>query len=147
MVKEGLTPSSLENPETLLRRATLVLTGLPPSFEQTVAFGNLFRRDGIVAFVAEVDRLMASPAYGERMARHWLDVVRFTETHGNEWNYDFSNAWRYRDYCIRAFNDDVPYDQFVREHIAGDLLENPRHNDLDNVNESVIATAFIVAVK
>ena len=142
MVREGLTPSSLENPETLLRRATLVLTGLPPSFEQTVAFGNLFRRDGIVAFVAEVDRLMASPAYGERMARHWLDVVRFTETHGNEWNYDFSNAWRYRDYCIRAFNDDVPYDQFVREHIAGDLLENPRHNDLDNVNESVIATAF-----
>lgn len=71
-----------------------------------------------------------------------MDVVRFTETHGNEWNYDVPYAWRYRDYLIRAFNDDVPYNQFVREHIAGDLLATPRHNPSGRFNESVIGTAF-----
>jgi len=69
-------------------------------------------------------------------------VVRFTETSGNEWNYDVPFAWRYRDYVIRAFNSDVPYDQFVREHIAGDLLPQPRWNAEERFNESVIGTAF-----
>ena len=83
------------------------------------------RRD---AYEKLVDRLLASPHFGERWARHWIDVVRFSETHGNEWNYEVHHAWRYRDYLIRAFNEDVPYDQFVREHIAGDLLPQPRWN-------------------
>ena len=88
------------------------------------------------------NRDIDSPAFGERFARHWLDVVRFTETHGNEWNYDVPYAWRYRDYVIRALNDDVPYDQFVREHIAGDLLQEPRWNHQGKFNESVIGTSF-----
>src|SRR5688500_15936651 len=71
-----------------------------------------------------------------------MDVVRFTETHGNEWNYEVHHAWRYRDYLIRAFNADVPYDQFVREHIAGDLLPQPRWNKAQRFNESVIGTGF-----
>ena len=95
-----------------------------------------------VALAKLVDRLLASPHFGERWARHWMDVVRFTETHGNEWNYEVHHAWRYRDYLIRAFNDDVPYDQFVREHIAGDLLPKPRWNAKEKFNESVIGTAF-----
>ena len=89
-----------------------------------------------------VDSLLASQHFGERWARHWLDVVRFSETHGNEWNYEVHHAWRYRDYLIRAFNDDVPYDQFVREHIAGDLLAEPRWNRTDNFRESPLGTAF-----
>jgi len=88
-----------------------------------------------------VDRLLASPHFGERWARLLMDVVRFTETHGNEWNYDVHHAWRYRDYLIRAFNDDVPYDRLVREHIAGDLL-TPRWNKQEQINESIIGTAF-----
>jgi hypothetical protein len=89
-----------------------------------------------------IDSLLASPHFGERWARHWMDVVRFTETHGNEWNYEVHHAWRYRDYLIRAFKDDVPFDQFVREHIAGDLLPEPRRNRKERFNESVIGTAF-----
>ncbi|MDB5385015.1 MAG: hypothetical protein JWM11_661, partial [Planctomycetaceae bacterium] len=77
-----------------------------------------------------------------RWARHWLDIVHFTETHGNEWNYEVHHAWRYRDYLIRAFNADVPYDQFVREHIAGDLLPQPRWNTQERFNESIIGTGF-----
>ncbi|MBI3822624.1 MAG: DUF1553 domain-containing protein, partial [Planctomycetes bacterium] len=97
---------------------------------------------------------LASPHFGERWARHWMDVVRFTETHGNEWNYDVHHAWRYRDYLIRAFNEDVRYDQLVREHIAGDLLK-PRLSRPSppggrgvggegggRFNESLIGTAF-----
>ena len=95
------------------------------------------------AYEKLVDRLLASPHFGERWARHWLDVVRFTETHGNEWNYEVHHAWRYRDYLIRAFNDDVPYDQFVREHIAGDLLRSRAGIAQDEVQRvASIGTAF-----
>src|SRR5439155_5727539 len=88
------------------------------------------------------DRLLASPRYGERFGRHWLDVVRYSETLGFEFDYDLHNAWRYRDYVIRALNDDVPYDQFVVEHLAGDLLPKPRRHPLDGTNESILATGF-----
>ena len=71
---------------------------------------------------------MASPHFGERWARHWMDVVRFAETYGYEWNFEINGAWRYRDYLIRAFNSDLPYDQFIREHIAGDLLREAAHS-------------------
>jgi len=146
MEEAGLEPAGEVDPRRLARRLSLVLTGLPPSREQTdglvretAANGGRFSRGAVERLV---DELLKSPRFGERWARHWMDVVRFSETHGNEWNYEVHHAWRYRDYLIRAFNEDLPYDQFVREHIAGDLLERPRWNATDQFNESVIGTAF-----
>lgn len=139
--EQGLVPASPATPQTLARRLSLVLTGLPLSPEQLVKFVGDSDAQGL-AVEALVDALLASPQFGERWARHWLDVVRFTETHGNEWNYEVHHAWRYRDYLVRAFNADVPYDQFVREHIAGDLLAPPRWNETERFNESVIGTGF-----
>ena len=93
------------------------------------------------AFAKVVDGLLASPQYGERWARHWLDLVRFAETRGHEYDYLIPNAWQYRDYVIRAFNADVPYNQFAAEHIAGDLLP-PRLNPQTGANESILGTGF-----
>jgi hypothetical protein len=135
----GLAPAVPADRRTLIRRASLVLTGLPPTPEDVAAF---LRDESPGAYERLVDRLLASPHYGERWARHWLDVARYAETHGNEWNYEVHHAWRYRDYLIRAFNDDLPFDQFVREHVAGDLLPRPRWNRAGRFNESVIGTAF-----
>src|SRR5262245_12449329 len=135
----GLTPAEPADRRTLVRRLSLVLTGLPPTPEEVEAF---VRDESPTAYEQLVDRLLASPHFGERWARHWMDVVRFSETHGNEWNYEVHHAWRYRDYLIRAFNEDVPYDQLVREHLAGDLLPRPRWNRAEQFNESVIGTAF-----
>jgi hypothetical protein len=135
----GLQPAHPADRRTLIRRAALVLTGLPPTPEEVETFVHDASPDACEKLV---DRLLASPHFGERWARHWLDVVRFSETHGNEWNYEVHHAWRYRDYLIRAFNNDVPYDQLVREHIAGDLLPQPRWNRAGAFNESVIGTAF-----
>ena len=81
-------------------------------------------------------RLLASPHYGERWARHWLDLVRYAETNGHEYDNDKLEPWRYRDYVIRAFNEDVPYDQFVREHIAGDLLPTQARCEQDGRRSS-----------
>ena len=142
MQAEGVPPAPKADAQTLIRRAALVLTGLPPSPAEVDAFVKGSESDPAAAYAALVDRLLASPHFGERLARHWLDVVRFTETHGNEWNYDVAYAWRYRDYVIRAFNEDVPYDQFVREHIAGDLFAQPRWSRDSGTNESAIGTAF-----
>jgi hypothetical protein len=150
MEAKGLTPAPDADPATLIRRVSLVLTGLPPTVAEVDAFAKTWDTPGVnrqAVLEDLVDRLLASPHFGERWARHWLDVVRFTETHGNEWNYDVHHAWRYRDYLIRAFNDDVPYDQLVREHIAGDLLSKPRlrgrtAGGQGGFNESVIGTAF-----
>src|SRR5204863_4484100 len=94
------------------------------------------------AYERAVDRLLASPRYGERFGRHWLDVVRYSETLGFEFDYDLHNAWRYRDYVIRAFNSDLPYDQFVVEHLAGDLIEPPRRHPTAGFNESILGTGF-----
>jgi hypothetical protein len=137
--QSGLQPAAAADRRTLIRRLSLVLTGLPPSPAEVEAFVG---DDSPRASEKLVDRLLASPHFGERWARHWLDIVRFTETHGNEWNYEVHHAWRYRDYLIRALNDDVPYDQLVREHIAGDLLPRPRWNSREKINESVTGTAF-----
>jgi hypothetical protein len=136
-----LPPSDLAPPEVLVRRLSLVLTGLPPTPQQVAEFTTAAQHDRPAAVERYVDTLLSSPHFGERWARHWMDVVRFTETHGNEWNYEVHHAWRYRDYLIRAFNADLPYDRFVREHIAGDLLP-PRWNEQERLNESVVATAF-----
>ncbi len=141
---EGLSPNLPASPAVLVRRLSLVLTGLPPSPARISDFLEQAQKEqgNGPALERLVDELLASPHFGERWARHWMDVVRFTETHGNEWNYEVHHAWRYRDYLIRAFNSDVPYDQFVREHIAGDLLPQPRWNAGQHINESVIGTAF-----
>lgn len=135
----GLTPQQRANKHTLIRRLYLVLTGLPPNPKEIASFVADPSPD---AYSHLVERLLASPHFGERWARHWMDVVRFSETHGTEWNYDVHHAWRYRDYLIRAFNEDVPYDDFVREHIAGDLLPDARWNKNEKFNESIIGTMF-----
>ncbi len=103
----------------MLRRATLDLWGIPPWPEEIDAF---LRDNSDQAFERVVDRLLASPRYGERWGRHWLDVVRYADSNGMDDNLAYSDAWRYRDYVIAAFNDDKPYNQFVEEQIAGDLL-------------------------
>ena len=135
----GLKPAPPVQPRDLARRVANVLTGLPP---EKLEVQRLLDGDSPAAYLAYVDRLLASPHFGEEWARHWMDVVRYAETYGYEWNYEIHGAWRYRDYLIRAFNSDVPYDQFVREHIAGDLLDNPRTRDNGKWNESVVGTTF-----
>lgn len=139
LFSDGIFPAPPADRATLIRRVSLVLTGLPPSPAEVDAF---LRDRSPKAFDNLLTRLLDSPHYGEHWARHWMDVVRFGETLGYEWNYEVLGAWRYRDYLIRAFNTDVPYDQLVREHIAGDLLSNPRINPQSRINESLIGTAF-----
>lgn len=138
----GVKPVEPANARVLARRLALVLTGLPPAPAEVNRFVKDSERDADAAYEALVDRLLGSQHFGEHWARHWMDVVRFAETHGYEWNHEIRDAWRYRDYLIRAFNNDVPYDQLVREHIAGDLLETPRMNEQLGINESIIGTAF-----
>ncbi|MCI0419560.1 MAG: PSD1 and planctomycete cytochrome C domain-containing protein [Acidobacteria bacterium] len=136
----ALKPAEPADRQTLVRRLSLVLTGLPPTPLEV----DLFVLDASPeAYARLVDRLLASPHFGERWARHWMDVMRFAETFGNDWNYEIKGAWLYRDYLIRAFNQDVPYDQLIREHLAGDLLQKPRINAKEGINESVIGTSFL----
>jgi len=138
--KKGLRPAARADRRTLARRVYLTLTGLPPSPQEVESFVN---DKSPKAYENLVDRMLASPHYGETWARHWMDVVRFNETHGYEWNHEIRDVWRYRDYLIRAFNQDVPFDALIREHIAGDLIPNPRSNPKEHIkNESEIATAF-----
>jgi mono/diheme cytochrome c family protein len=120
---------------TLLRRVTFDLTGLPPTPEEVQAF-VVDPGSTASALRTVVDRLLASPHYGERMAQHWLDVVRYADSSGFANDYERGNAWRYRDYVVRAFNDDKPFDQFVKEQIAGDEMDagNP---------ELLVATGFL----
>ena len=117
--KHRLQPLREATRPTLVRRLFFDLIGLPPSPEELAAFVKDKSPD---AYARLVEKLLASPRYGERWARHWLDVVRFAETHGFEMNQPRPNAWPYRDYVIRAFNEDKPYDRFVLEQLAGDLL-------------------------
>jgi hypothetical protein len=117
--RERLGPSPEADRRTLIRRVYFDLIGLPPSPEDAEAF---IASSDPAAYEKLVDRLLNSPRYGERWARHWLDVVRFAESHGFEMNQARPNAWPYRDYVIRAFNEDKPYDRFIREQLAGDVL-------------------------
>lgn len=144
MEARGLQPSPAANRESLLRRVTFALTGLPPTADEI----EDFRRDASPdAYEKRVDRLLASPRFGERWARHWMDLVRYSESHGSQGDPELPMAWRYRDYLIRAFNGDVPYDQLVREHIAGDLLTNPRLNPAEGLNESMLGPAHLRMVE
>ena len=133
--QHGLQPAPPADRGTLLRRLSFDLIGLPPSAEEMAAFLRDSRSD---AYGRAVAHLLASSHHGERWARHWLDVVRFGESQGFEYDRIREHAWRYRDYVIRAFNDDKPYDRFIREQLAGDVL--PEANA-----ESVIATGFLIA--
>ncbi len=136
--EKGLKPGPATDDHTWLRRVHFAITGLPPRREQLQAFlaDSSPDRRAIV-----VDRLLASPHYGERWARHWMDLVRYAESRGHESDYSIANAWRYRDYLVRAFNSDLPYHRFVAEHIAGDLLQ-PRLDKTSGANESVLATGW-----
>jgi hypothetical protein len=136
---QGLKPAAPADRRTLLRRLSFDLIGLPPSADEIDAFLNDSSPD---AFEKVVDRLLGSPRFGERWARHWLDLVRYAESRGHELDYTTPNAYQYRDYVIRALNADVPYDQFVTEHIAGDLLEQPRVDPKEGCNESILGTGF-----
>jgi hypothetical protein len=137
MEAKGVQPLAEADRYTLLRRVYLDLIGLPPSPEELAAFVTDTSPD---AFEKVVDRLLASPHFGERWGRHWLDVVRYADSNGKDEDFTFYNAWRYRDYVIASFNRDKPYDQFVREQIAGDLL--PAHSQQER-DEFLIATGFL----
>ena len=159
--EKGLKPAPDASPEVLVRRLTFAITGLPPSPEIVQRFldeshsshsshgtDGTDGTDGINAMNGThaalehlVDLLLSSPAFGERWARHWLDLVRYAETRGHEFDPEIPNAWQYRDYVIRALNSDVPYDRFAAEHIAGDLLP-PRMNAQTGANESILGTGF-----
>lgn len=133
---KGLAPVGDADRARLLRRVTFDLVGLPPALEELDAF---LADESIDAFAAVVDRLLTSPQFGERWGRHWLDVARFAESSGKT-NFTYPQAWRYRDWVIAAFNADKPYDQFIREQIAGDLL--PASDDRQRA-EQLIATGFL----
>src|SRR5579864_4935144 len=122
--EKNLTPAPPADRITLIRRATLDLTGLVPTPDEVQAFVNDTSPD---AFAQVVDRLLASPRYGERWARHWLDLARYADSEGFKSDETRPNIWRYRDYVIDSFNQDKPYDRFIKEQIAGDELypENP----------------------
>lgn len=137
--KAGLSPAKDANRTAVLRRLYLDLIGIPPTPSEVNAF--LIDRDPH-AIENVVDRLLQSPHFGERWGRHWLDLVRYAESRGHEFDNDTPNAFQYRDYIIRALNEDVPYDQLVREHIAGDLLQQPRLHPTQKFNESVLGTGF-----
>lgn len=131
----GIDPAPVADRRTLIRRVTFDLLGLPPTPAEVDAFINDSRSDED-AFAALVDRLMESPRYGEQWARHWLDVVRYADSSGFANDFERPNTWRYRDYVIRAFNDDKPFDEFARQQIAGDEMGR------DKV-ENLIATGFL----
>ena len=135
LAEHGLQPSLRAEPRILMRRLSFDVLGLPPAPEDLVAF----ERDADArAYAAQVERLLDSPHRGERLAQHWLDIVHYADTHGYERDQRRDHAWRYRDYVIRAFNQDKPYNLFLKEQIAGDVLE-PKSA------EAVIATGFLAA--
>ena len=136
----GLPPARDADADVLLRRLYLDLIGLPPTPGEFSSYGEAWRRDPVAAYRAKVDELLARPQFGERWGRHWLDVARYAESSGKEINMTYPHAWRYRDYVIDSFNRDKPYDQFVREQIAGDLL--PIESD-EEWQENLIATGFL----
>lgn len=136
--QKGLKPAAPADKLTLLRRATFDLTGLPPT---TKEMNDFLADNSTEAFKKVVDRLLSSPRYGERWGRHWLDVARYADSTGNDEDHRYPHAWKYRDYVIQAFNDDLPYDQFVREQLAGDLL--PAADGSEVNRRGIIATGFL----
>ncbi len=135
--EKGLTPAKPADKRTLIRRATFDLTGLPPTPEEIEAFE---KDKSSKAFERLIERLLASPAYGERWGRHWLDVVRYADTAGCNSDFPVPPAYKYRNWVIDAINTDKPYDQFLREQIAGDLLQA---KSIEEQNRNIIATGYL----
>lgn len=134
---KGLTPVADADRRTLIRRIAFDLTGLPPTPGEI----NAFLADASPNAVKDViEQYLSSPRYGERWGRHWLDVARYAESSGKEVNVLYPHAWRYRDYVVESFNKDKPYDQFIKEQIAGDLL---KHQDKRQQGEQIVATGFL----
>src|SRR5690606_26308055 len=131
----GLSPAPPADKRVLIRRVTYDLTGLPPTPEEIDAFVNDPAED---AYLRLVNRLLDSPAYGEQQARHWLDVVKYADTCGYDKDKLRENAWPYRDYVIRSFNQDKPYSRFVQEQLAGDVL-------IPNDPDGILGLGFIAA--
>jgi hypothetical protein len=142
MEKQGLRPSAAADRRTLLRRATYDLTGLPPTPAELDAF---LSDTSMAAWEKVVDRLLASSAYGEKWGREWLDVVRYADTAGENTDRPLPHAWRYRNWVIDAFNKDLPYDEFVREQIAGDLLA--AQSPPESAPAKIVATGFLAIAR
>jgi len=141
LLEKGLRPVADADRRTLLRRVTFDLTGLPPTPEEVEAF----LADGSPeAYAKVVERLLASPHYGERWGRHWLDVVRYADTAGDNSDFPIPQHYRYRNYVIKSFNEDKPYDRFIREQLAGDLL--PAASDEER-HEKIVATGYLANAK
>ena len=140
--RNGLSPASPAGKTTLLRRATFDLTGLPPTHDE---IRNFLADNSPNAFEKVVERLLASPRYGERWGREWLDVMRYADSTGSDEDHRYPHAWRYRDYVVQAFNEDMPYNQFVREQLAGDVLAENAQSDVGY--RGVVATGFLALGK
>ena len=140
--KNGLKPAPPADKTTLLRRATFDLTGLPPTEKEIQDF---LADKSPNAYEKVVDRLLASPRYGERWGRHWLDAMRYADSTGSDEDHRYPHAWRYRDYVIQAFNDDMPYNQFVREQLAGDVLAEGPKSGVGY--RGIVATGFLALGK
>ncbi len=146
--QKGIESNSIADPRTLIRRAYFDLIGLPPTPEQTATFLADAAKDFDGAWSRLIDQLLASQHYGERWGRHWLDLVRFAESNGYAFDKDRPNAWRYRDWVIRALNADMPYDEFVRQQLAGDIFAGADWDNSEKAEQAlelVTATGFIVA--
>ncbi|WP_298869418.1 PSD1 and planctomycete cytochrome C domain-containing protein [uncultured Gimesia sp.] len=133
-----ITPAKPADKRTLIRRTTFDITGLPPTPQE---IDNFLNDQSPQAFEKVVDRLLASPHYGEHWARHWLDIARYADSNGLDENVAYGTAWKYRDYVVNALNKDKPYDLFLKEQLAGDLLEPAK--DVAERNERLIATGFL----
>lgn len=136
---EGFRPAPQADKRTLIRRATFDLTGLPPTPQEV---NDFLADESSDAFAKVVDRLLSSPHYGERWGRHWLDLVRYADSNGADENHGLPNSWRYRDYVIRKFNEDLPLDQFIVQQLAGDLLPAPE--DEKAAGDLITATGMLV---
>lgn len=137
--QSGMQPAVAADKRTLIRRATFDLIGLPPTVDEVYAF---LADESPDAFAKVVDRLLASPHYGERWGRHWLDLVRYATTNGADENHGLPNAWRYRDWVVRMMNQDLPLDQFIIQQLAGDLLSVPA--DEQEAGDLLTATGMLV---
>ena len=142
--QEGLEPAPAADRHTLIRRLSYDLRGLPPLPGEVQAF---LADSSPRAYENLVDDFLESPHFGEHWARHWMDLIRYAESHGSQGDPKAPYAWRYRDYLIRALNAEVPYDQMIREHLAGDLLPSSRMNPALGINESLLATAHFRMVE
>ena len=144
LFNESLTPSPRADRRSFIRRASYDLTGLPPSPETVKAFINDPSNDE-VAFSKVIENFLSSSAYGEKWGRHWLDVVRYADTAGENSDHPIEDAWRYRNWVIESFNSDKPYDQFVREQLAGDILAKEKKGK--EFADNIIATGYLAIAR